>query len=140
MLALFFQLKMMQSLQFIATMYDDLSEVTGKSAATPPPFRQALTTMLTATTQAVVSEIDKQPASVQSEFASLKTSLTDPTFSATPVKLQIPPNQFEAVKQKTYVKLNKPYNVFAFALNRLRNKGPPYENRKPKTYSVPFLV
>ena len=100
MLALFFQLKMMQSLQFIATMYDDLSEVTGKSAAAPPPFRQALTTMLTATSQAVVAEIDKQLPSVQDEFASLKTSLTDPNVTA-PVKLQIPPNQFEAVKQKT---------------------------------------
>ena len=118
MLALFFQLKMMQSLQFIATMYDDLSEVTGKSAAPPPPFRQALTTMLTATTQAVVAEIDKSPN--PSEFASLKTSLTSsPTIA--PVKLQIPPNQFEAVKQKTYVKLNKPYTA------------PPTANTAPAT-------
>ena len=106
MLALFFQLKMMQSLQFIATLYDDLSEVTGKSAAPPPPFRQALTTMLTATTQAVVAEIDKSPN--PSEFADLKTSLTDPNITA-PVKRQIPSTQFEKVKQKTYQKLNKPY-------------------------------
>ena len=85
MLALFFQLKMMQSLQFIATLYDDLSEVTGENTKpnyTVPPFRQALTTMLTATKDAVVSEIDKQPTSVQSEFASLKTSLTDPNITA----------------------------------------------------------
>ena len=76
--------------------------------------------MLTATKDAVVSEIDKQPASVQSEFATLKTSLTDPSVSA-PVKLQIPPNQFEAVKEKTYVKLNKPYTA------------PPVVNSAPAT-------
>ena len=77
MLALFFQLKMMQSLQFIATLYDDLSEVSGEKSKpnyTVPPFRQALTTMLTATSQAVVAEIDKSPN--PDEFASLKTSLT----------------------------------------------------------------
>ena len=120
MLALFFQLKMMQSLQFIATLYDDLSEVSGEKSKpnyTVPPFREALTHMLTATSQAVVSEIDKSPN--PSEFATLKTSLT--TSAVAPVKLQIPPNQFEAVKQKTYVKLNKPYTA------------PPTANSTPAT-------
>ena len=97
MLALFFQLKMMQSLQFIATLYDDLSEVTGEKSKpnyTVPPFRQALTTMLTATKDAVVSEIDKSPNA--GEFATLKASLTDTSVSA-PVKLQIPSTEFEKV-------------------------------------------
>ena len=107
MLALFFQLKMMQSLQFIATLYDDLSEVSGEKSKpnyTVPPFRQALTTMLTATSQAVVAEIDKSPN--PSEFATLKTSLT--TSSVPPSKLQIPSTEFEKVKEKTYTKLRNP--------------------------------
>tara|TARA_B100000674_G_C37181482_1_gene619895 strand:- start:100 stop:507 length:408 start_codon:yes stop_codon:yes gene_type:complete len=126
MLALFFQLKMMQSLQFIATLYDDLSEVSGEKSKpnyTVPPFREALTHMLTSTKNAVVSEIDKSPNA--GEFATLKASLT--TSSEALAKLQIPSTEFEKVKQKTYQKLNKPYTAPASA----NTVSPPAANTAP---------
>ena len=74
--------------------------MTGKSNAPPPPFRQTLTTMLTATKDAVVAEIDK--SANLGEFATLKASLT--TSSEALIKLQIPSTEFEKKSSRKPIK------------------------------------